>query len=262
MRSLLADLHIHTVLSPCAEIEMIPPFIVHRAQELGLEIIAVTDHNTAANAGAVIEAAQDTGIIVLPGMEVQTREEVHMLCLFDTLAQAEAWQEQVSAALPHLPNREAFFGAQYIVDASGEYIATEERLLATSTNMSVEQVVEKVNHLGGACLPAHIDRPSYGLLANLGFIPPGLNIAGVELSRQVLRLTIPEKLVELYPALLQYGFIVNSDAHRLAEMGSNTRIWTARPTLSELRLALNQEQGRHIDLIWPEQNVTCQSRQS
>ncbi|MBN1934335.1 MAG: PHP domain-containing protein, partial [Anaerolineae bacterium] len=89
MRQLSVDLHVHTVLSPCAEVEMIPPLIVQQALEMGLDAIAITDHNCAANVSAVIEAARDSGLIVLPGMEVQSREEVHLLCLFDALSQVQ-----------------------------------------------------------------------------------------------------------------------------------------------------------------------------
>jgi PHP family Zn ribbon phosphoesterase len=186
MQSLLIDLHIHTVLSACAEVEMIPPLIVRRALELGLGMIAVADHNCAANAGAMIEAAQGTGLTVLPGMEVQSREEVHMLCLFDTLGQVEAWQRTIDDALPGLPNRESFFGAQYVVDASGAHHYTEERLLAASASLSVEQVAAGVDALGGLCIPAHIDRPSFSILSNLGFIPQGLPISGVEVTPRAI----------------------------------------------------------------------------
>ncbi|MBN1642992.1 MAG: PHP domain-containing protein [Anaerolineae bacterium] len=188
MRALAVDLHIHTVLSACAAVEMIPPLIVRRALELGLDVIAITDHNSAANAGAVIEAARGTGLTVLPGMEVQTREEVHMLCLYDTLEQADAWASRVADALPDARNREEFFGAQYVVDASGAHLYTEERLLATSTAMSVEQVASGVEALGGLCLAAHVDRPSFSILSNLGFIPPSLPIDGIEISPRSLGL--------------------------------------------------------------------------
>jgi len=245
VHSLLVDLHLHTVLSACAEIEMIPPLIVRRAQELNVNVIAVTDHNSAANVQAVIDAAQGTGLTVLPGMEVQTREEVHMLCLFDTLEQVTEWQDAIFAALPDVPNNADVFGAQYVVDARGEYLSTEERLLATSTSLSVEQVVDGANALAGICLPAHVDRPSYSILANLGFVPPRLDIAGVEISR----LTTPQKLVQLFPALAQYGIIVSGDAHRLAEMTARTRVQVAGPTVSELRLAFAGEQGRSVQLL-------------
>jgi PHP family Zn ribbon phosphoesterase len=242
---MFVDLHLHTVLSPCAEIEMIPPLIVRRALELNLGAIAVTDHHSAANVQAVINAAQGTTLTVLPGMEVQTREEVHMLCLYDTLEQVQEWQRAVFAALPDRPNNAEVFGAQYVVDATGEYLYTEERLLAASTSLSIEHVVERVNALAGICLPAHVDRPSYSILANLGFVPPGLDIAGIELSR----LTTPQKLVQLSPALAQYGMIVSGDAHRLAEMTARTRVQVAAPTVSELRLALAGDKGRDVQVL-------------
>ena len=246
MRRLLVDLHLHTVLSACAEIEMIPPLIVRRACELGLDVIAITDHNCAANVGAVIQAAQGTKLTVLPGMEVQTREEVHMLCLFDALDQVETWQRAVFAALPDARNKAEIFGEQYVVDATGEYLYTEERLLATSTTLSVEQVTEQVHALGGICLPAHVDRPSYSILSNLGFIPPELKIAGIEMTC----LTTPRKLVQLHPALARYGMIVSSDAHRLAEMAARTQVEVAAPTVAELCLALAAEQGRRTHVLY------------
>jgi PHP family Zn ribbon phosphoesterase len=240
MQRLLVDLHLHTVLSACAEIEMIPPLIVHRALDLGLDVIAITDHNSAANAGALIKAARGTSLTVLPGMEVQSREEVHMICLFDSLDQVNAWQQIVNAALPNAQNNAEVFGEQYVVDETGDYVYTEERLLATSTSLSVEQVTDQVNALDGICLPAHVDRPSYSILANLGFIPPELQIAGIEISR----LTSLRKLVQLLPAFARYGVIASGDAHRLTEMTARTEVEVAAPTVAELRLALNSEQGR------------------
>jgi len=295
MHSLLIDLHIHTVLSACAEAEMIPPRIVRRALELGLGMIGITDHNCAANAGAVIEAAQGTGLTVLPGMEVQSREEVHMLCVFDTLGQVEAWQRTIDAALPGLPNRESFFGTQYVVDATGAYRYAEKRLLATSTSLSVEQVAAGVDALGGLCVPAHIDRSSFSILSNLGFIPQGLPISGVEITPRAIglakfgtgdlvvtenrtetrkegcvspisegpdraseaeppaetRLTSVWKSVEYHTGSARYGVLVDSDAHRLAEIGAYTRLRIAAHTVVELRLALSGQEGRRTCLLSP-----------
>ena len=132
MHPILADLHVHTVLSPCAEIEMIPPLIVRRALELNLGLIAVTDHNAAGNCAAVMGAAEGTGLRVLPGMEVQTREDIHVLCLFESLQQALAWQGIVFDHLPDQPNPAESSGRQLVVDATGEYLRTEPRLLLTA----------------------------------------------------------------------------------------------------------------------------------
>jgi hypothetical protein len=244
-RYLLADLHIHTVLSPCAEVEMIPPLIVRRARELGLEVIAITDHHATHNIGAVIEAADDTGLTVLPGMEVQSREEVHLVCLFDTLSQVLAWQERVFAALPDLENNESFFGAQFVVDASGDYRYTESRLLATSVNLSLDEVVAGVQALGGIVLPAHVDRPSFSVLANLGFVPPGLPIAGLELSRRADPLEVAQRL----PQTARYGLLVSGDAHRLEEITARTLLKVAAPTVAEVALALAGWGGRRVEIL-------------
>jgi 3',5'-nucleoside bisphosphate phosphatase len=243
-RYLLADLHVHTVLSACAEVEMIPPLILRRARELGLELLAITDHNAAHNAEAVMVAAADTGITVLPGMEVQTREEVHLVCLFDRLDQVLAWQAQVLAALPDLENDEDYFGAQFVVTSDGTYRYTEKRLLAVSADLSVEQVVAGVRALGGIALAAHVDRPTYSLIANLGFVPPGLQIAGLELSRDA----DPAGIARRLPQSSGYPLLVSGDAHRLEEMTARTMFKVAVPTVSELAMALAGEDGRRVEI--------------
>ncbi len=237
-----ADLHLHTVLSACAEAEMLPEFIVERAIELGLDLIAVTDHNSAENCEAVLNAAAGTGIVVWPGMEVQSREEVHLLCLFDRLEQAWAWQEQVYAALPPLKNKASVFGVQVVLSPDGEPMGYNDRLLVTSVALSVEQVVRRVQALGGVCLPAHVDRPAYSIIANLGFIPPGLGIRAVEISP----LVGPKEARERIPGLEGYSLIANGDAHRLKEMVRRTTLKMATRTVGELNLALAGEGDRGV----------------
>ncbi len=242
MSFFLVDLHIHTCLSPCAELEMLPEFIVERAQELGLQIIAITDHNSAENAAAVVNAAQDTGITVFPGIEVQTREEVHMLTLFDTLEQVASWQEQVYASLPPLKNDEAVFGEQLLLDADGGPAGYLDRLLLTSTSFTVEEVVQRVSSLDGLCIPAHVDRPVYSIIANLGFIPPELDVVGMEISSNIG----PVEARERFPQLAHYGLVANGDAHRLQEMARRTTLKMAQATVSELALALAGEGDREV----------------
>ncbi len=241
-RFFLADLHIHTCLSPCAELEMLPEFILEQAQELGLQIIAVTDHNSAENAAAVVNAARGTTVTVLPGMEVQTREEVHLLTLFDTLDQAVCWQEQVYANLPPLKNDEAVFGEQLLLDADGEPAGYLDRLLLTSTYFSVEDVVQRVCDLGGLCIPAHVDRTMYSIISNLGFVPPELDIVGVEISTNIG----PVEVRERFPQLARYSLVANGDAHRLKEMVRRTTLKTEAPTVAELSLALAGAEGREV----------------
>jgi hypothetical protein len=242
LRFFLADLHIHTVLSACAEAEMLPEFILERAQQLGLRLIAVTDHNSAENVAAMLTAAEGTGITVFPGIEVETREEVHLLCLFDTLEQVTRWQEQVYARLPPLKNRDDVFGVQVVLDADGDAVGYNQRLLLTSTSSSVEEVVQRVRDLNGLCIPAHVDRPSYSVIANLGFIPPDLGIIGVEVSR----LVAPTEARARFPELEQYSLIANSDAHRLQDMAARTTLKMAAATIGELSLALAGEEGRGV----------------
>jgi PHP family Zn ribbon phosphoesterase len=237
-----ADLHLHTVLSPCAEVEMLPEFILERAAELGLNLIAVTDHNSAENCEAVMRAAGGTGIVVLPGMELQTREEVHLLCLFDSLEQALAWQGVVYANLPPVKNRPEFFGSQVVLDADGEPVGFNDRLLATSALLSVDEVVRRVGELGGLCIPSHVDRPVYSIIANLGFIPPGLGIRGVEISHLVGAKDARARV----PGLEGYTLVANGDAHRLKEMVCRTTIKMNAPTVVELGLALAGEGDRGV----------------
>jgi PHP family Zn ribbon phosphoesterase len=197
MQTFRADLHVHTVLSPCAEIEMIPPLIVQEAIERQIDLIAITDHNASANVAAVQKAAQGSGLVVLPGMEVQTCEDVHLLTLFESLAALEEWQSRVDAALPDLPNRTRFFGEQFIVDETGEFIRNEGRLLLTATRFSIDEIFECVNTLGGIVIPAHVERTSYGLLPTLGLISDQWHLPALEISRH----TTPERAAAIFPAV-------------------------------------------------------------
>ncbi len=237
LRARWADLHLHTVLSACAEVEMIPPLIIERALELGLDWIAVTDHNSTGNVGAMLAAARGTGLVVTPGMEVESREEVHLVCLFDTAEQAEAWGALVIAHLPRRRNDERFFGAQFVVDAEGEYLRTEERLLLTSTDLSVEEIVQGVAGLGGMVIPAHVDRPANSLLVNLGFVPPGLDMPGLEISRRASA----AEFRRAHPELARYGLLSSGDAHRLSELVRRTAVISRAATVAELRRALAGE---------------------
>ncbi len=170
MKKFRADLHVHTVLSPCAEVEMIPSLIVQKALENNIDLIAITDHNASANVGSVQKAAKGTNLTILPGMEVQSREDVHLLTIFETLGTLEAWQTQVDKALPNLPNNADYFGEQFVVDETGEFIRSEPRLLLTSTQFSIDEILERVNSLGGLVIPAHVERKSYGLFPSLGLL--------------------------------------------------------------------------------------------
>jgi len=242
----LADLHIHTVLSPCAEVEMIPPLIMRQAKRLGLSLIAVTDHNACHNVAAMMRAAEGSGVHVMPGMELQSREEVHLLCLFDAIGPCQEWQKEVFQKLPHLANKEEVFGAQFVVDATGEPVGTESRLLAASVDMSIDEVVAKVHLLGGLVIPAHVDRPSFSLLANLGFVPDSLEVDGLEVTPHF----VPGQGLQEWPQLKAWCLIVNGDAHRLKEIQNRTLFKVEAPLIQEISLALRGEEGRKVIVEW------------
>lgn len=235
----------HTVLSPCAEIEMLPPLIVMKALECGIDIIAVTDHNGTANIGAVQQAAEGSGLVVLPGMEVQTREEVHSLCLFDTLDQVREWQEIVDAALPSISNRAEFFGEQLIVDKNGDYLDLEKRLLLTSVDISLTEAARMVTRLGGLLIPAHINRKVNGLLTILGIVPDDIQIEALEISRHLK----PTEAAKRYPQILGYPLLQNGDAHRLDEILGLNQFKILTPSISEFRMAIQSINGRSYRIL-------------
>lgn len=245
LRQLLADLHVHTVLSPCAGYQMVPELIVARARECGLNMLAITDHNSGENAIAVMSAATESGVAILPGMEVESREGVHILTIFDTAASLAQWQAQVYASLPDRENDERAFGAQLIVDAEGNLVSVNRRLLITSVDLKIDDIVEMVRECGGISIPSHVDRPSNGLLGVLGLIPEGLEVPAMEISP---RLT-PERAVEMYPALAGRTLVRSSDAHALGEIGcASTPFLVSEPSVVEIARACRGELGRAI--VW------------
>ncbi len=244
MKTYQAELHIHTVLSPCAGVEMIPPLIIHTAVNRGLNMIAITDHNASENAAAVIKAAKGQDITVLPGMELQTKEEVHVLCLFDTLEQLAELQKIVDQSLPDIPNNVEYFGEQFIVDHTGEFIQRKEQLLINSTQLSFEDAYAAVASLGGLFIPAHVDRQAFGLIYHLGFVPPGLDIDALEISRHIT----PEAAFDKFPQLKGYTLIQSGDVHYLDDFLGINQFQLNAPTIKEIKLAFLGENGREFRL--------------
>jgi PHP family Zn ribbon phosphoesterase len=242
MKRFRADLHVHTVLSPCAEVEMIPPLIVQRALEQRIELIAITDHNASANVGSVQKASEGSGLTVLPGMEVQSREDVHLLTIFETLDALKTWQKEVDSALPDKQNNADLFGEQFVVDATGEFIRNEPRLLLTSTHFSIDEIFERVSELGGIVIPAHVERITYGLLPTLGLISEKWNIAALEISRR----STPEKLAEAFPAVMKYPLIQSGDVHQLDQFLGSTVFTLLSPTIMEISMAFRKVSGRGV----------------
>lgn len=245
LKNFLAELHVHTVLSPCAGVEMIPPLIVQTALEHNLNLIAITDHNASENVSAVIKAAEGEDLTVLPGMELQTEEEVHVVCLFDTLEQLLELQALVDRTLPEIQNKVEFFGEQFIVDHTGAFIRRKEQLLITSTRLSFEEAFLAVNDLGGLFIPAHINRQAFGLISHLGFVPPDLDMDALELSRHIT----PETAVKTFPEIKKYPLIQSGDVHFLQDFLGVNQFTLQNPTISEIKMALKCENGRHFQII-------------
>lgn len=224
-----ADLHVHTALSPCARREMSPPAIVDSALTAGLDIIAITDHNSIGNIRAVQCAASGTHLTVLPGIEVQTSEEVHLICLFPALENAEAAHAKIQQNLPSCTNRPDYFGEQLLFDYRGNIIGIEQTLLLNSCLLSINEIMKIVNEADGIAIPAHIDRKAYSILEVLGFIPPNL-FPALEISGNCFS----SKITKQY---FSYGYplIVSSDAHSLSEIGVvKSKFYLSAPSLSAL----------------------------
>ena len=209
------DLHIHSCLSPCANLEMSPSEIVTRAVAAGIDGIALTDHQSARNTPAIAECARRAGLKCLFGMEVQTAEEVHTVALFDTTEQALALTDWVYAAMPKRVNDPETFGDQPVVTWDDDIVEMEWRILAMGCRRTIPETAAKVHELDGLYIAAHIDRPNFSVLGSLGAIPDN-SFAAVELSR-----TADESL--WFPKAAGYAVIRSSDAHNLDDV---VRVWT------------------------------------
>lgn len=244
MRQFVADLHVHSVLSPCAEVEMTPRNIVWHAAKHGIDIVAITDHNACDNVVAALEAAKDTNVTILLGMEVETKEEVHIIVLFEKMRQLKAWEKFVQHYMSERLNDEQRFGAQFVVDAEDELIRVKPEMLLASLGCGIAEVCAKVKELGGICIASHVDRPVYSLLTQLGFIPPDIELSAVEVSR----LTNPEEARKRFPGIGSLPIVTSSDAHRMEDFisGPKTIFHIEEPTLSEIQQALRGQQERFI----------------
>lgn len=220
MDKVAIDLHIHSALSPCGEEEMTPNNIVNMALIKELDFIAVTDHNSAKNLPAVLAVAKELakelekGLCILPGIEVTTKEEAHILAYLPTLEAAMELDQIIYDRLPNVMNEKELFGPQYIMDEQDNIIGEVDKLLISATNIGVDELWQIVHDLGGVIVPAHIDRKSYSLIASLGFIPLELNIKTCEISKKESF----ENVLKNFRFFKNYQFIHGSDAHQLEDM--------------------------------------------
>jgi PHP family Zn ribbon phosphoesterase len=238
-----ADLHIHTCLSPCAELSMTPLGIVERAASLGLHLIAVSDHNSAENVTAAYNLASGREISLIPGLEITSLEDVHILALFGNVESAMEMQSVVYENLQPGENDEESCGMQVIVNEHNEVMGFNRRLLIGSTFLSLGKLVELIHGLGGIAIASHVDREGYGIIGQLGFIPVDLAIDAVEFSPGVG----PEEARLHYSAYSHIPWVFSSDAHRIEDIGKKyTRLLMKNPSFEELRLALRGTGGRKI----------------
>lgn len=245
MNKFRADLHIHTVLSPCGDLEMSPANIIKKATEKGLHIIGITDHNTTRHCKLISKLAAQAGLFVLMGAEVTTREEVHCLTFFENDDQLSAFQAYLEKHLPLFPNNPKQFGYQVVVDEDEQVIDEIEFLLLSALNQSIEQVEEKVHSLEGIFIPAHIDRPSYSVISQLGFIPEKLKIDAFEISPVCKPITI----LPFLGKQKNISIIRDSDAHYVDQIGKVfTTFEMEQCSFSELKQALHGIQGRKVSI--------------
>ncbi len=205
------DLHIHSCLSPCGDDDMTPNNIAGMAALNGLNIVALTDHNTSKNCPAFFEAAKRNGIIPVAGMELTTSEDIHLVCLFEKLEAALEFDSFLGYRRILIPNRVDIFGEQTIMNGLDEVIATEPYLLSNATDISVDNAAALVNSYDGICYPAHVDREANGIIATLGIFPDDENFlnAGFHNGDKI------EEYIDKFPALKTRRPLVSSDAHFL-----------------------------------------------
>lgn len=236
------DLHIHSCLSPCADLDMYPRALVARSIETGLNVIGICDHNSAENVRYITAAARGTDLTVFPGMEITSREEVHVLSLFDNIEPLFELQGVVHDALPGM-NDEKVFGCQAIVNEQDEVEGFCDRLLIGSTTLPLETIVDSIHRLGGLVIAAHVDRDSFGIIGQLGFIPDTLRLDALEVSRKTSLAGARKQFAELN----RYPLITSSDAHRITDIG---RVWTEleleKATIAECLMAFKGQSGRRI----------------
>jgi len=235
-----ADLHIHTCLSPCTELDMSPKRILTSAQEKKVDILAICDHNSTENSKAVIHAAKGTEIKIIPGMEVTSQEEVHILALFDDIEKALKLQDYVYQHLPG-KNDEDVFGMQVIVNENEEVLGFCDKLLIGATTIPLENIIRTIHSFDGISIASHIDRQAFSIISQLGFIPENLELDAVEISTH-LTIEEAEKTFQT-----RYPFTRSSDAHYPEDIGKGfTTFLLEESTMGEIKKALKSEDGRKI----------------
>ena len=240
LRPFKADLHIHTCLSPCAELDMSPREILTAAKKKEIDIIGICDHNSSENSLAVMNAARKMNISVFPGMEVTSQEEVHVLALFDEIENALKLQRFVYKNLPG-ENDEKAFGMQVVVNEKEEVLGFNNKLLIGATTIPLEEVIRLIHSFSGIAIASHIDRESFSIIGQLGFIPDNLELDALEISPNTSFNEARKKYADHFP------ITCSSDAHYPDDIGKSfTSFLLEDSTLAEIKKALKNEEGRRL----------------
>lgn len=242
LREIKADLHIHSCLSPCGDLAMLPNAIVRQAKMRKLDIIGICDHNTAENVAAVKKAGEKEGLCVLAGMEIASREEVHVLGIFDDNASLKRTQDTVYENLLG-QNDIKVFGEQVVVNENDQPVNIVDKLLIGATSLSIDKVVGLIRGLGGIVIASHVDREQFSIISQLGFISDNLSFDALELS--------PNYAPEKFGEYKSYGFplVAFSDAHILQDIGKKfTRFWLEDCSFSEVKMAFGGIDGRRVEI--------------
>lgn len=245
MQSYKADLHMHTVLSPCGSLDMSPETILKQADAKQLDIIAITDHNHTGQCAEIRDMAKEYGITVMCGAEVTTKEEVHCVVLFGNDDSLANFQSLLEKRINKVTNKPDLFGHQVIVDRKEMIVKEVEHLLITATSLSVNELEKEVHQRNGIFIPAHVNRSSNSLISQLGFVPPELKADALELSKH----TNKENFLKQHPELSKFNFIQSSDAHFPEDIGVVSTLFEMKePTFEEVRKALHGLDDRKIFL--------------
>lgn len=235
-------MHVHTCLSPCGDLQMSPRNIVARGLQQGIDIVAICDHNSAENVPAVVKAAEGKNVVVLPGMEVCSREEIHVLAIFDNLESVVILQTLVYGHLSG-KNDPKVFGLQVVANEFDEVDGFQDKLLIGAVDLSVDQVVNEIHQLGGLAVASHIDREGYSVIGQLGFIPTTIRFDALEISSNIS----DAEATSRFQQYQQYTFVRNSDAHFLADIGKTVSEYLLEePSFSEIAKAFRREGGRKV----------------
>ena len=241
MRRFRADLHIHTVLSACADLEMSPGNIVRTAKEQNIDLIAVTDHNSTLHCPLLKELAEEAGLAVVLGTEVTSREEVHCLAYFGDLVTLAQFQEYIWKHLPSVSYLPEKFGYQVLVDREEKIISMFEEYLNLALDQSIDQMEQEVHRLGGIFVPAHVERPMFGIFNQLGFVPDSLVCDAMGIMPQ----SKEEEIRTRFGIEGKIPCLKASDAHRLEDIGSGCSwLEVNELTFEELKMALACLEGR------------------